>query len=94
MNKISYKKLCEMLNVTDKKVKEFLAIGHDNDTVADYIINEINPKCKLTATELGRLWQSLNWVKESENPKYAVLHTIIADLFCYRVSVLNEPFTK
>lgn len=93
MKKISYTKLCEMLNVTDKKVKEFLAIGHDNDTVADCIINEINPVCKLTATELGRLWQSLNWVKENENPKYMVLKTIAADLFMYRVKN-GESFTK
>ena len=82
-----------MLNVTDKKVKEFLTMGHDDNSVVDCIINEINPNCKLTATELGRIWESLNWVKENENPKFMVLKTIAADLFVYRVKN-GESFTK
>lgn len=93
MKKISYTNLCKMFNVTDKKVKELLALGHDDNTVVDVIINEINPNCKLTATELGRIWESLYWVKENENPKYMVLKTIAADLFMYRVKN-GETFTK
>ena len=94
---MNYKTICEMLNVTDKDIKA--RMEEDGNTPDfkygfDWIANVVNPGCKLTATELGRLWQSLNWAKKSEYPKYFELKSIASMLFCYRVEELNEPFTK
>ena len=96
MKKINYNTLCNMLNVTDKDVKARMEEGNkvDEKYGFDWIANVVNPGCKLTATELGRLWKSLNWAKKSQYPKYFELSSIAACLFMYRVEELNEPFTK
>ena len=102
MKKISYKTLCNMLNVTDKDVKGILEEArkqsepvYDSEKYGfDWIANVVNPGCKLTATELGRLWKSLNWAKSTQYPKYFKLKSIVSMLFMYRVEELNEPFTK
>ena len=95
MNKISYKTLCNMLNVTDKDIKARIKEGNKDDKYGfDWIANVVNPGVKLTATELGRLWKSLNWAKSTQYPKYFELKSIAAMLFTYRVEELNEPFTK
>lgn len=102
MKKINYKKLCNMLNVTDKDIKAILDEAKNQTGPVyeserfgfDWIANVVNPGCKLTATELGQLWKSLSWAKRNEYPKYFELSSIAAMLFCYRVNVLNETFTK
>ena len=102
MKKISYKTLCNMLNVTDKDVKGIIDEArkqsepvYDSEKYGDeWIANVVNPGVKLTATELGRLWKSLNWANSSQYPKYFELKSIAACLFMYRVEELNEPFTK
>lgn len=102
MKRINYKTLCNMLNVTDKDIKGMLEEArkqsepvYDSEKYGyDWIANVVNPGCKLTATELGHIWKSLNWAKRSQYPKYFKLSSIAAMLFCYRVEELNEPFTK
>lgn len=98
MKKINFKKLCEMLNVSDKDIKAMLE-EEKNQTESerfgfDWIANTVNPGCKLTATELGKIWESLNWANHREYPKYFKLSSIASMLFCYRVNILNESFTK
>ena len=95
-NKISYKTLCNMLNVTDKDVKAIMEEGNkvDEKYGFEWIANVVNPGVKLTATELGRLWKSLNWANSTNYPKYFQLKCIVACLFTYRVEELNESFTK
>lgn len=96
MKKMNYKELCEKLNVTDKDIKAIMAEGNTADEKYgfDWIAKVVNPGCKLTASELGQIWKSLNWAKKSEYPKYFELSSIAAMLFCYRVEELNETFTK
>ena len=102
MKKISYKTLCNMLNVTDKDIKARIEEARKQSEPVyesekygfDWIANVVNPGVKLTATELGHLWKSLSWANSSQYPKYFMLSTIAAMLFCYRVNVLNESFTK
>ena len=96
MKKMNYKELCEKLNVTDKDIKAIMAEGNTADEKYgfDWIAKVVNPGCKLTASELGQIWKSLNWAKKSEYPKYFELSSIAAMLFCYRVEKLNETFTK
>ena len=93
---MNYKELCEKLNVTDKDIKAIMAEGNTADEKYgfDWIAKVVNPGCKLTASELGQIWKSLNWAKKSEYPKYFELSSIAAMLFCYRVEELNETFTK
>ena len=95
MKKMKYKELCNMLNVTDKDIKAIIEEGNKDDKHGfDWIANVVNPGCKLTATELGHLWESLNWANKRQYPKYFELSSIAACLFMYRVEELNEPFTK
>ena len=95
MEKMNYKEICEKLNVTDKDIKARIEEANKDDKYGfDWIANVVNPGCKLTATEIGQIWKSLNWAKKSEYPKYFELSSIAAMLFCYRVEELNEPFTK
>ena len=91
-----------MLNVTDKDVKARIEeannqtgpVCDDEKYGFDWIENVVNPGCKLTATELGRIWDSLKWANHREHRKYFELSSIAAMLFMYRVNVLNETFTK
>lgn len=92
---MNYKELCEMLNVTDKDIKARIEEGNKSDKYGyDWIAKVVNPGCKLTATEIGRIWKSLNWAKINEHRKFFELSSIASMLFCYRVEELNEPFTK
>ena len=95
MKKMNYKKLCELLNVTDKDIKGRIEEGDKQDEKYgfDWIVNVVNPGCKLTVDEIGEIWKSLSWAKKSAYPKYFELNTIAAMLFCFRCKVLNEPVT-
>jgi len=94
MKKINYKKLCELLNVTDKDVKSRMEEANKDEKYGfEWIVNVVNPGCKLTVDEIGEIWKSLNWAKKSAYPKYFELSSIAAMLFCYRVKELNEPVT-
>ena len=96
MKKISYKTLCNMLNVTDKDIKARMEEGNkvDEKYGFEWIAKVVKPGVKLTATELGHLWKSLNWANSTNYPKHFELKSIAACLFTYRVEELNEPFTK
>ena len=102
MKKMNYKELCEKLNVTDAIIKDIIEESKKYEDPVyesekygfDWIANVVNPGCKLTATELGHLWKSLNWANKRQYPKYFELSSIAACLFMYRVEELNEPFTK
>lgn len=94
MAKINYKKMCEMLNVDDKFVKNFIASeGEERDRIliemkdnnvklsnADYVVENTKFACR----KYGK----------SDYPKYEALNSIACSICCFIVCDAQESYQK
>lgn len=94
MRKMTYKEICEKLNVTDAIIKDIIEdskkykgpVYESEKYNSEWIEKEVEPGCKASIEELRAIWKDLStWATYHHHRKYFELCNIAASIATCRI---------
>lgn len=92
MAKINYKKMCEMLNIDDKFVKDYLKLNGEERDMKLFEIKSNNIKLNDASTVVDNTKFACVKYGESKYPKYEALNSIACSIYCFIMMNVREAF--